>query len=172
MTKYHLRPYKDFASEYAAERNGKELEFLSFPTPGQCVFLVLRYDYFEAGNLSSVLVINQNFAHKRIFPSFTDGFIRMDTEVVEFIQRLFGRLKLHPVSCLYLHCRHGRGRTGTIAALLLVQYYSMDPTQALSLTGLYHSQRVNSRGKSPQTRAQCSQVVRLAPVLTPPADKS
>lgn len=92
---------------------------------------------------------------------YSDGFIAMDSAVLDFIPKLAQRVATES-ECVYVHCWGGHGRTGTIIALLLAQLFGMGPERALHLTSLFHSQRVNKRSKSPQTRAQCDQVVRLS----------
>lgn len=85
----------------------------------------------------------------------------MDSAVLDFIPKLAQRVATES-ECVYVHCWGGHGRTGTIVALLLAQLYGMSPERALHLTSHFHSQRVNRKSKSPQTRAQCDQVVRLS----------
>ena len=66
---------------------------------------------------------------------------------------------------MYVHCWGGHGRTGTVVALLLAFLYNLGADRALHLTELFHSQRVNRRSRSPQTRAQFDQVRRLVKQL-------
>ena len=98
----------------------------------------------------------------------------MDSLVLEFIPKLAERVS-DKSECVYVHCRCGHGRAGTIVALLLARLYGISAEYALHLTGLFHSQREKKTMiKSPQTRAQRGQVMRLTPQLhrqtTPAAD--
>ena len=80
---------------------------------------------------------------------------------MDFIPKLAERVTTKS-ECVYIHCRCGHGRTGTIIALLLARLYGLSSERALHLTGFFHGQRVNKKSRSPQTRAQCDQVTKLA----------
>ena len=66
---------------------------------------------------------------------------------------------------VYVHCWGGHGRTGIVIALLLSVLYDLDSEEALRLTELYHSKRIEARLHSPTTRAQINQVERLVILL-------
>lgn len=60
---------------------------------------------------------------------------------------------------LYLSCRAGHGRSGTVVACLLCYIYNLKPPEALKLTNEYHNNRVEMKQKwrdigAPQTRTQ------------------
>ena len=93
----------------------------------------------------------------------------MDSAMLEFIPRLADRV-CREGECVYVHCWGGHGRTGTVIALLLVRLCGLHADRALHLTGWFHDQRVNRKSTSPQTRAQRSQVTRLALQLRLDAD--
>jgi protein-tyrosine phosphatase len=94
-----------------------------------------------------------------------DGFIPKDESLIQFIPQLAAIVK-RPDEVVYVHCWGGHGRTGIVISLLLVELYdAIDEEEALRLTELYHSKRVEARSHSPQTNAQISQVRRLSKIL-------
>lgn len=73
---------------------------------------------------------------------------------------------------IYLHCRGGHGRTGTIASLLLGRLYGLTAYEALELCKRYHDCRADVKAKPgvygcPETHDQRSQVYRLLSAATP-----
>ena len=88
-----------------------------------------------------------------------------DEDLVQFIPQLADKIK-QSSEVVYVHCWGGHGRTGIVIALLLtVLYDHVDEEEALRLTELYHSKRVEARLHSPQTTVQFEQVRRVAKVL-------
>lgn len=76
--------------------------------------------------------------------------------------------KLSDDEKIYIHCRGGNGRSGTVVACLLTRFHSpyMSSLDALQLTTKYHSERKNLKLKwklmgSPQTSAQKNYVIKL-----------
>ncbi|CAJ1327988.1 unnamed protein product, partial [Effrenium voratum] len=61
-----------------------------------------------------------------------------DDVVMELIAQLLERLS---GEVLYVHCRGGHGRTGTICALLLAKLYNLSAAEAMARTQLYHDCR-------------------------------
>jgi ribA/ribD-fused uncharacterized protein len=60
---------------------------------------------------------------------------------------------------IYIHCKGGHGRSGVVVACLLCYLYKISPSNALSNTKMYHSDRKEMKEKwrkmgSPQTRSQ------------------
>jgi hypothetical protein len=60
---------------------------------------------------------------------------------------------------VYIHCKGGHGRSGTVVACLLCYIFNIPPSDALTDTNIYHSNRKEMREKwrrlgSPQTRSQ------------------
>ena len=66
---------------------------------------------------------------------------------------------------VYVHCWGGHGRTGIVIALLLSVLYDLDSEEALRLTELYHSKRIEARLHSPQTSSQMEQVRKVSKML-------
>lgn len=61
-----------------------------------------------------------------------------------------------------LHCYGGKGRTGTIAAIVVGFLYGISGIEALEIVGrLYKEYRPNKVPKSPQTKSQFDQVKRV-----------
>jgi len=63
-----------------------------------------------------------------------------------------------------LHCYGGKGRAGTIAAITIGLLYGIDGDKALEIVGRLFQKRENKGQKvrkSPQTKAQISQVKRI-----------
>eukprot|EP00928_Gymnodinium_smaydae_P085518 TRINITY_DN68_c2_g1_i1.p1 TRINITY_DN68_c2_g1~~TRINITY_DN68_c2_g1_i1.p1 ORF type:complete len:773 (+),score=140.74 TRINITY_DN68_c2_g1_i1:74-2392(+) len=68
-----------------------------------------------------------------------DQEITDDAVIGELITQLLERLNQGEV--LYIHCRGGHGRTGTVCALLLGRLYSLSAPEAMARIQLYHDMR-------------------------------
>jgi len=68
-----------------------------------------------------------------------DQEITEDHLVGELVDQLLHRMKAGEV--LYVHCRGGHGRTGTICSVLLGRLYSLPGPEAMARTQLYHDTR-------------------------------
>ncbi|CAE7844688.1 unnamed protein product, partial [Symbiodinium microadriaticum] len=62
-----------------------------------------------------------------------------DAMVEELVSQLLERLAAGEV--LYVHCRGGHGRTGTICAILLGRMYKLSAAEAMARTQVYHDVR-------------------------------
>lgn len=69
-----------------------------------------------------------------------------DQEVIEdeLVDMLISELikRLEDGEILYVHCRGGHGRTGTVCALLLARLYGLTAVEAMQRVQLYHDTRV------------------------------
>jgi predicted NAD-dependent protein-ADP-ribosyltransferase YbiA (DUF1768 family) len=87
------------------------------------------------------------------FPTDWESFAKFITKVGDIIKNL------EPLQKVYLHCKAGHGRSGVVVACLLCYLYNIPPSEALSNTNKYHSERKEMREKwrkigCPQTRSQ------------------
>ena len=89
-----------------------------------------------------------------------DGHVTGDAEVLELCHRLIALLRDGHI--LYVHCWGGHGRTGTVIAVTIGLVYGLTGQQSLDACSERHEQRRVWKGiSSPQSPAQCRQVVRI-----------
>jgi len=86
-------------------------------------------------------------------PSDTDSFKDLVIDICFLITRLKENEKI------YIHCKGGHGRSGTVVACILSLYYNFSSEKALQLTKEYHSNRIEMKDKwrkigAPQTYTQ------------------
>lgn len=67
--------------------------------------------------------------------------------------------KLEKDDKIYIHCKGGHGRSGVVVASLLCYLYDISPSEAITMTTLFHNNRTDMKEKwrllgSPQTRSQ------------------
>jgi ribA/ribD-fused uncharacterized protein len=91
--------------------------------------------------------------HDQGVPSNWNTFSHFIIKVINIIKNL------KPEERLYLHCKGGHGRGGTVTAVILCQLFSMTPHEALEYTTKYHNNRRVMKDKwrklgSPQTYTQ------------------
>jgi len=104
-----------------------------------------------------------NFIH---FP-IRDIDIAKDDELLKFLKGdLIPQIEKGDILPLYIHCRGGNGRTGTVSALLLSHLYGLDGNTALEKVSDYHSTRKTPVFTAPETEEQEYQVLRLSESLT------
>ncbi|CAK0840418.1 unnamed protein product, partial [Prorocentrum cordatum] len=109
-----------------------------------------------------------------------DQKVTSDALVEQLVAQLLERLRGGEV--LYVHCRGGHGRTGTVCSLLLGRLYGLGAPEALARTQLYHDTRRQPafyQGEYRETAdgsscvilfpCQREQVLRLLPASRPSA---
>jgi protein-tyrosine phosphatase len=62
-----------------------------------------------------------------------------DDKIIEYVDRVYDFIK--EGKKVFIHCKKGKGRTGTLVSLLLCKYYNFTPTEALSQFYLYYMDR-------------------------------
>ncbi|KAL6050485.1 MAP kinase phosphatase 6 [Balamuthia mandrillaris] len=98
------------------------------------------------------------------FPIYDRG-VADDEVVISLVNDL--RRWMHNGEKIYLHCRGGHGRTGTIVSILFGKHYGLSPQEAMDLCQRYHDTRedVSSNAaanfRSPESNPQRSQVFRI-----------
>ena len=103
-----------------------------------------------------------NFMHF----SIRDVDIADDKALLTYLKTvLIPKIEKGDILPLYIHCKGGNGRTGTVSALLLTHLFGLDAFTALEKVAAYHSTRRTPIFSAPETYEQKSQVVRLAPLL-------
>eukprot|EP01125_Pyxidicula_operculata_P005588 TRINITY_DN1962_c0_g1_i1.p1 TRINITY_DN1962_c0_g1~~TRINITY_DN1962_c0_g1_i1.p1 ORF type:complete len:186 (+),score=33.91 TRINITY_DN1962_c0_g1_i1:169-726(+) len=134
--------------------HGKELERLE-KTP-----------YFEKVKKMATQMdppINVNTLRYFHLPIY-DKDIAKDEEVINIVQTIENELKSG--RRVYVHCRGGHGRTGTIVAVFLGKFFGLDGYSALDLVSKCHDFRKDVKAKPgvyscPETHDQKSQVYRI-----------
>lgn len=99
----------------------------------------------------------------RSIPTDRISFLRFIIKLTDIIKDLKTGEKI------YIHCKGGHGRSGIVVAAILAYYFSLEPQEALKMTGFFHSKRVFMREKwrkigSPQTKEQKDFVMSLFPL--------
>ena len=89
----------------------------------------------------------------RSIPENWRTFAKLIVKVCNILQRLRVGEKM------YVNCRGGHGRSGTVVACILAHYFEIPASDALAMTSKYHSERENMREKwrkigSPQGKSQ------------------
>jgi len=97
------------------------------------------------------------------FPIHDEG-VGEDDGVLELVDKIIGLVEYG--NKVYMHCRGGHGRAGTILSLIFAKVYSLSAWEALELCQKVHDSRVSvaetpGKYKSPETHDQKSQVYRL-----------
>jgi metal-sulfur cluster biosynthetic enzyme len=70
-----------------------------------------------------------------------------------------------PQKNVYIHCRAGIGRTGTVSGCLLSEVYPIDGEEALERVQAYYNCRVSAVGRCPETPEQIQQVKRVTEIF-------
>lgn len=93
--------------------------------------------------------------------------VTSDEKLLAFLREVVipRALKAGKEGALYIHCRGGNGRTGTIAAILLAYLYGLDAETALTKVNSYHKLRREPIFSAPETEEQRNQVRRLVSLL-------
>jgi hypothetical protein len=76
----------------------------------------------------------------KLFPIIDMNEATDDNKLLEFCENL--KQKLCDGEKLYIHCRGGHGRTGTVVAILLYILYNIEPTDAFNYIQFAHDQRI------------------------------
>ncbi|KAK3287736.1 hypothetical protein CYMTET_4765 [Cymbomonas tetramitiformis] len=102
---------------------------------------------------------------RTIFP-IRDGGCAEDEELIHMVILPLLRGITSPTAekCYYVHCLAGRGRTGTICAIILGAVFDLSAVEALELIQRFHDSRTDpfSLGsKSPENSMQRDQVSRI-----------
>ncbi|MGA8163747.1 MAG: hypothetical protein WB791_01835 [Waddliaceae bacterium] len=137
-------------------------------------FLCLQEQH-ELDGLLSYLELSKTVAERadQTLPGFlhfpiADFSIAEDEKLLSFLNdMLIPQIEQGSLLPLYIHCRGGNGRTGTVAALLLSYLYGLDGKEALEKVSRYHRLRETPVDTAPETDQQEEQVIRLAPKLNP-----
>lgn len=95
---------------------------------------------------------------------FVDKDITTDEKVVELVEDMERRLKNGEK--IFIHCRGGHGRTGTIIAILIGKLFELEAYDALEKTQQFHDHRADVKKKPgvyscPETSTQTNQVYRI-----------
>lgn len=93
-------------------------------------------------------------------PSQWTSFAKLILKIVQIIKELKEGEKI------YIHCKGGHGRSGTVVACVLCYIFRLKPENALELTNEYHNERQTMRQKwrdigSPQTLYQKNFVIKF-----------
>lgn len=141
---------------YPSQESANELE-----SNGVCLFVNLTEstENLDAYKLKNAEMISFPIPDRKI-PTNTLQFSLLIMKIVMRITNFKQGEKL------YIHCKGGHGRAGIVVASILCYYYNIEPSKALELTTIYHSQRKEMRAKwrtigSPQTQTQKQFVNRL-----------
>lgn len=138
--------YPDQSSVYELEEEGvRYFVDLTYSTEKKIVPYVTKYNY-----------INYPI-HDQGIPTNWKTFAEFIIKVVNIIKNLKHENSLQEK--LYLNCKGGHGRSGTVTAVILCQLFAMPPQQALEYTTKYHNNRRVMKDKwrkigSPQTYSQ------------------
>jgi len=94
----------------------------------------------------------------------TDKDIAGDDDILHLIEDMERRML--GGERIFIHCRGGHGRTGTVIAVLLAKLFNLDAYEALEKTQQYHDHREDVKQKPgvyscPETALQTNQVYRL-----------
>jgi hypothetical protein len=145
-------------------RIGSNIKFVNFPIRGE--FLLSSSSFISFPHFS-----HNHFHLPNHFLILLDCSVAEDKEILGLVTALTHRLSQGEV--FYIHCWGGRGRTGTLVALLLSHLFNLEASEALQLTQLYYSSRIVGPTKlSPESLPQYEQVRRLAPLLRLPSSSS
>lgn len=87
-----------------------------------------------------------------------------DEEVIALVEALEKRLLNN--ERIFIHCRGGHGRTGTVVAVLIGKLFRLEAYEALEKVQLYHNNRADVKRKPgvyscPETSVQTNQVYRI-----------
>ncbi len=92
-----------------------------------------------------------------------DAATTADDAVIAGVDSLCKMLLTRPTSVIYVHCKGGHGRTGTIVALVLCRLYGISAKQAVTYVQIAHYARKHAAiHNSPETLIQFAQVERIA----------
>ena len=134
---------------YPSQESANELE-----SNGVCLFVNLteQIENLDEYKLKNAEMISFPIPDRKI-PTNTLQFSLLIMKIVMRITNFKQGEKI------YIHCKGGHGRAGIVVASILCYYYNIEPSRALELTTLYHSQRKEMRAKwrtigSPQTQTQ------------------
>jgi len=91
-----------------------------------------------------------------------------DDVVINLVDDIEKRLRAGEV--VFIHCRGGHGRTGTIVSVFLGKFFGLDAWSALELAKQIHDHRVDNkkqpgRYSCPETHEQISQVYKVLDTL-------
>jgi len=97
------------------------------------------------------------------FPIY-DGQTGKDEDVLSLVDTIIKQLTSGVT--IYIHCKGGHGRTGTIISLFLAKHFSLDAYSALELIQQMHDHRIDVKAQPgrflcPETHEQKSQVYKL-----------
>lgn len=92
-----------------------------------------------------------------------DGDVAGENKVAAFVTELETLYHNEPDRVFYIHCFAGRGRTGTIAGILLSRLEKLTGPQSLTKVGALLKTRVYGFGASPENALQIMQVLKLCP---------
>lgn len=98
------------------------------------------------------------------FLTCTDKDVTSDEEVLTLVEDMEKRLKSDEK--IFIHCRGGHGRTGTIVAILLGKIFNLEAYDALEKVQQFHDHRADVKKKPgvyscPETSVQTNQVYRI-----------
>lgn len=120
-----------------------------------------RSNYYPIAK--KLLGIDSSAAQKLSITYFPIGDFNVepDENVDKFTDTVVDMLKYNQDRVIFMHCREGNGRSGTIAAIVYGKYYRKTPEEALIYTQMAHDCRKKPRSHSPETEPQKDQVVRI-----------
>jgi Swiss Army Knife protein, DSP-PTPase phosphatase domain len=135
------------------------------------VFLCLQEE-FEFQGYNDYRPIAKEVAHEHaksapVFLNFPikDVSVADDQNVLNFLTGLIPKIKKNENLPMYVHCKGGNGRTGTIVSLILTHLYGISAEQSMEFVNQFHDERKIAVYTSPETDEQMNQVRRLAPIL-------
>lgn len=123
--------------EFSSPLIFNQLRFGKYPTQEQV-------DLLKEDGINLIVNLTEEMHIHYFFPLVIKYPIE-DTKIPEdldtftdLLQLLFDSLKAGKK--IFIHCRHGRGRSGTVTSILLILYFELNYDEAISLLNLNYRQ--------------------------------